>query len=141
MAGPCFSSRRACTCFENCFEVLFVVMSELFARSRPLLRFLLGLVIGCWITGQFRALRFTDAPRRASCPDIFVSEQSSRQYTTVSDLKRRWDVRNVSVDSNLLFVGIMTAQKYLDTRALSIHRTWGKEVAGRYAFFSSSSSR
>lgn len=41
----------------------------------------------------------------------------------------------------LLFVGVMTAEKYLSTRALAIQRTWGKSLAGRLAFFSSSTSR
>lgn len=36
----------------------------------------------------------------------------------------------------LLFVGVVTAAKYLDTRALGIHQTWGKELHDLY-FFSS----
>ncbi|KAH7961166.1 hypothetical protein HPB52_004345 [Rhipicephalus sanguineus] len=40
----------------------------------------------------------------------------------------------------LLFVGVMTAEKYLSTRALAIQRTWGKALSGRLAFFSSGSS-
>ena len=36
----------------------------------------------------------------------------------------------------LLFVGVVTAKKYLDTRALGIYRTWGKDLSDLY-FFSS----
>ena len=36
----------------------------------------------------------------------------------------------------LLFVGVVTAQKYLSTRALGIYNTWGKELSNLY-FFSS----
>ncbi|EEC16720.1 chondroitin synthase, putative [Ixodes scapularis] len=43
--------------------------------------------------------------------------------------------------SRLLFVGVMTAEKYLSTRAVAIQRTWGKALAGRLAFFSSGTSR
>ncbi|RWS30891.1 chondroitin sulfate synthase 1-like protein [Leptotrombidium deliense] len=35
----------------------------------------------------------------------------------------------------------MTAQKYLDSRVVDIHRTWGRSVASELLFFSSSSSR
>ncbi|CAB3386551.1 Hypothetical predicted protein [Cloeon dipterum] len=41
---------------------------------------------------------------------------------------------------SLLFVGVMTAQKYLDTRAKAVYDTWGRELPGRMAFFSSGTS-
>lgn len=50
------------------------------------------------------------------------------------------DERINSSTSNLLFVGVMTAQKYLDTRAKAVYETWGKELPGKIAFFSSESS-
>ncbi len=37
---------------------------------------------------------------------------------------------------SLLFTGVLTAQKYLNTRALAIWKTWGKELSDIY-FFSS----
>ncbi|XP_065206859.1 chondroitin sulfate synthase 1-like [Planococcus citri] len=42
-----------------------------------------------------------------------------------------------TTNNSLLFVGVMTAQKYLDTRAPAVYRTWGKEIPGKVAFFSS----
>lgn len=36
----------------------------------------------------------------------------------------------------LLFVGVITAQKYLDTRALGIWRTWGHEISDLFFFAS-----
>lgn len=41
----------------------------------------------------------------------------------------------------LLFAGVMTAAKYLPTRAAAVHGTWGKKVPGRMAFFSGRDSR
>lgn len=41
---------------------------------------------------------------------------------------------------SLVFVGVMTAQKYLSTRAVAVYETWGKELPGRIAFFSSEAS-
>jgi chondroitin sulfate synthase len=40
----------------------------------------------------------------------------------------------------LLFVGVMTAQKYLGTRARAVYETWGREIPGRIAFFTSATS-
>lgn len=36
---------------------------------------------------------------------------------------------------NLLLVGVMTAQRFLDSRALEIWRTWAQHVPGRVIFF------
>ncbi|CAL4095283.1 unnamed protein product, partial [Meganyctiphanes norvegica] len=43
-------------------------------------------------------------------------------------------------DKNLVFVGIMTANKYLDNRAKAVYETWGRHIAGKIAFFSSETS-
>lgn len=40
-------------------------------------------------------------------------------------------------DDNLLFVGVMTAQQYLDTRAVAVYETWAQEIPGKVAFFTS----
>lgn len=42
--------------------------------------------------------------------------------------------------NNLLFVGVMTAKEFLNDRAKAVYDTWGKEVPGRLAFFSSEGS-
>jgi len=40
----------------------------------------------------------------------------------------------------LVFVGVMTAQEFLEDRARAVYETWGKSVPGRMAFFSSEGS-
>ncbi|XP_049574484.1 chondroitin sulfate synthase 1 [Syngnathus scovelli] len=42
--------------------------------------------------------------------------------------------------SDFLFVGVMTAQKYLNSRAVAAHRTWARSIPGRVEFFSSEGS-
>lgn len=42
--------------------------------------------------------------------------------------------------TNLVFVGVMTAQEFLSDRAKAVYDTWGKDVPGRLAFFSSEGS-
>ena len=41
---------------------------------------------------------------------------------------------------SLVFIGVMTAQKYLDTRANAVYETWGRRVPGKLSFFSRSGS-
>ncbi|KAM8961728.1 chondroitin sulfate synthase 3 [Pelodytes ibericus] len=41
---------------------------------------------------------------------------------------------------NFLYVGVMTAKKYLDTRAVAAYRTWAPYIPGKVEFFSSEGS-
>ncbi|XP_006131934.3 chondroitin sulfate synthase 3 [Pelodiscus sinensis] len=41
---------------------------------------------------------------------------------------------------NFLYVGVMTAQKYLGSRAVAAQRTWARSIPGRVEFFSSQGS-
>lgn len=43
--------------------------------------------------------------------------------------------------NRLVIVGVMTAQKYLKTRAKAVWETWGREVPGKIIFFSSEESK
>ncbi|XP_075209798.1 chondroitin sulfate synthase [Lycorma delicatula] len=49
-------------------------------------------------------------------------------------------ISEINNGPGLLFVGVMTAKKYLDTRAAAVYDTWGKEIPGKLAFFSSEDS-
>ncbi|XP_050969556.1 chondroitin sulfate synthase 1 [Labeo rohita] len=46
----------------------------------------------------------------------------------------------VPQSSSFLFVGVMTAQKYLNNRAVAAYRTWAKTIPGKVEFFSSEGS-
>jgi chondroitin sulfate synthase len=39
-----------------------------------------------------------------------------------------------------VFFGLMTSKEFIETRAKAIYNTWGKNVSGRLAFFSSEGS-
>lgn len=41
---------------------------------------------------------------------------------------------------HFLYVGVMTAKKYLDSRAVAAHKTWTRSVPGKVEFFSSQGS-
>ncbi|XP_028973013.2 chondroitin sulfate synthase 3 [Esox lucius] len=48
--------------------------------------------------------------------------------------------RPVSKPRHFLYVGVMTAKKYLDSRAVAAHRTWTRSIPGKVEFFSSEGS-
>lgn len=56
----------------------------------------------------------------------------------IIDLKPNETVENSP--TNFVFVGVMTAKNFLDGRATAVYNTWGKEVPGKIAFFSSEKS-
>ena len=44
--------------------------------------------------------------------------------------------KTIDERQRLVFIGVMTAQKYLDTRAKSVYATWGQLIPGKMSFFS-----
>lgn len=44
--------------------------------------------------------------------------------------------KTIEPKKNLVFIGVMTAQKYLDTRARASYETWGQSIPGKMSFFS-----
>lgn len=49
--------------------------------------------------------------------------------------------KNIESTKNLVFIGVMTAQKYLDTRARAVYETWGQGIPGKMSFFSRAGSK
>lgn len=51
---------------------------------------------------------------------------------------RRTSVKTIKLYENkFLYIGVMTAAKYLDTRAWALNQTWGSDMAGHVEFFTS----
>lgn len=50
------------------------------------------------------------------------------------------DETTTNSQRNLVFVGVMTSQDFLNSRAKAVYNTWGKQAPGRIAFFSSEGS-
>ncbi|KYQ52153.1 Chondroitin sulfate synthase 1 [Trachymyrmex zeteki] len=99
---------------------------------------LVGLILGFLIL-SYRLIVFNQQQQVA----IWTSMPAFRSSLKTSAQNMPWmrdDERIDKSTSNLVFVGVMTAQKYLDTRAKAVYETWGKELPGKIAFFSSESS-
>lgn len=119
-------------------EVTYPVMRKRRGLGSAFLGLLVGLLLGFLLLSyrlivsnqQQQVAVWTSMPGLRSPP-----RASARNMPRLKD-----DERINSSSSSLVFVGVMTAQKYLDTRAKAVYETWGKELPGKIAFFSSESS-
>ncbi|KAI4480409.1 hypothetical protein M0802_014254 [Mischocyttarus mexicanus] len=109
-----------------------------------------GLVFGLLISG-YRILVLNNLQRSSGWSSFsslstfsskpIIRRNSMEELPTVKNMPILSDNERInSSTDNLLFVGVMTAKKYLDTRAKAVYETWGQELPGKIAFFSSESS-
>lgn len=69
------------------------------------------------------------------------TQQKNYQFSDpfdIIDLKNNETIENSQ--TNFIFVGVMTAKNFLEGRATAVYHTWGKQVPGKIAFFSSEKS-
>lgn len=74
------------------------------------------------------------------CIAFFLS-RSSRVSSCQAYLEQYSRKRHVKKTRDLLFVGIMTAEKYLDSRAKTIASTWKEHIPGDVMFFISNDTK
>ncbi|KAG1679324.1 Chondroitin sulfate synthase 1 [Nymphon striatum] len=84
----------------------------------------LGLILVTWIPTN-------ESDEVSSCPESSSSGEELRESKPIYN----------DNEENLMFVGVMTAAKFLDSRAAAVYDTWGKTVPGRIAFFTSQNSK
>ncbi|XP_068721554.1 chondroitin sulfate synthase 3-like [Montipora capricornis] len=77
------------------------------------------------LLGLFLGFNITLFVRQNQCRLIYASH--IRPKTLTKELGNR----------NFLFVGVMTAEQLVQTRAKAVYATWGKNVPGKITFFSS----
>nr|CAH7728883.1 unnamed protein product [Callosobruchus chinensis] len=95
------------------------------AQKKRTLKAFVGVLIGILVSNLLSNSHFcrSGAERGASRPMQLLDEENRRAF-----------------NKNLLFVGVITAARYLDTRAKSVYDTWGSEISGKVTFFSSEGS-
>ena len=109
-----------------------------------LLRQLALIFLGFAITSRITTIMFD----RHSCAVPYVIDRRASNKTMTRDFEsilgdistRKFKNMIIEPNKRLVMIGVMTASKYLDTRALMIHSTWGKRVPGKLHFFSSAGS-
>lgn len=121
-------------------------MKELKSRSARfwsnLINFLSGLIIGFTVCSQLTTFRHHWRESHfcsSNNNQLDVSQQFEDKNAILSQLIA--EIQKNNADKNLVLIGVMTAQKYLDSRALAIYKSWAQDLKGRVIFFSSSSSR
>ncbi|XP_072759652.1 chondroitin sulfate synthase 1 [Anoplolepis gracilipes] len=101
----------------------------------------LGLFVGLILGFLILSYRLTVSNQQQLAIWTSMPGLRSPPKASVRNIPRLKDDERInSSSSSLLFVGVMTAQKYLDSRAKAVYETWGKELPGKIAFFSSESS-
>ncbi|XP_063979175.1 chondroitin sulfate synthase 1 isoform X2 [Diachasmimorpha longicaudata] len=107
-----------------------VTDNSVMRRRRGLGSAIVGLTVG-FLLG-FIMMNYRGITSNPMTPTSGVRASSrGRPPATIPNLEV-----NIS-GKNLVFVGVMTANKYLGTRAKAVWETWGKTVPGKIAFFSS----
>ena len=71
---------------------------------------------------------------------VLFLRQNQCHLTYKRNFRARTTTNEVQFKSRqLIFVGVITAERFLETRAKAVFDTWGRNVAGKLTFFSSSS--
>lgn len=110
---------------------------------------LLGLVVGFTLASRLILPRATELKkaghkRRATTAGCGLNHGTRESYGGMlwptEENSSAATEKPAARSNSFLFVGVMTAQKYLHTRAVAAHRTWAQTIPGRVEFFSSEGS-
>lgn len=115
---------------------------------------LVGIIIGFLLTSEFRSLNYENFKRDiifqlCSYQNAGQRIASNDRPEDTSDIGRAFSlINNVTAlhaksdrRRSLLLVGVMTAKQFLDSRALTILKTWAQDLNGHIIFFSSANSK
>ncbi|XP_068131189.1 chondroitin sulfate synthase 1 [Hyperolius riggenbachi] len=126
-----------------------------FRNRRPFVYGVLGLVVGFFLATQVILPRAHEMQRQSRKDNERTGGQNAgcgSQASLKADLHDLLqlpfggslapgsDAEDIPRDNNFLFVGVMTAQKYLQNRAVAAYRTWAQSIPGKVEFFSSEGS-
>ena len=112
-------------------------------KRRGLASAVLGLIVGLLLGFLIQSYRILSSSHHQRL-NIYASSMPGPRVLikpSAQNVPKLTDDEQINSSStSLVFVGVMTASKYLDTRAKAVYETWGKELPGKIAFFSSESS-
>lgn len=121
-----------------------VTFHPVMRKRRGLASAILGLIVGLLLGFLIQSYKILSSSSQHQRLNVYASSMpgsrllikpSARNVPKLED-----DERINSSSTSLVFVGVMTASKYLDSRAKAVYETWGKELPGKIAFFSSENS-
>ncbi|XP_037937299.1 chondroitin sulfate synthase 1 [Teleopsis dalmanni] len=106
------------------------MMQTNMTKRKTLIFACFGIAIGLCIGTVLKNYRALEIVKRCS-----VKLTNQKSPFEIIGLNEDDTIQNSQ--KNLVFVGVMTAKSFIDGRAKAVYDTWGKEVPGRIAFFSS----
>ncbi|XP_074651383.1 chondroitin sulfate synthase 1-like [Tubulanus polymorphus] len=111
------------------------------SRYRSIVLLLVGIFIGYFLVKRYhnagkyppRCVYKKDKfdPRVSSSSSSVIRTTTDSAETTLTAAARKKN------DEKFILVGVMTANKYLGTRAVAVQNTWAKTIDGEVKFFSS----
>lgn len=103
------------------------------AKGKKVIKLVVGVIVGFIISQICINYNTSDREFCGFSLNSLISDTSSKNQLNDEDVLE-------TPGTNLLCVGVMTASKYLETRAKAVYDTWGQEVPGKIIFFSSETS-
>ncbi|KAL3121138.1 hypothetical protein niasHT_005398 [Heterodera trifolii] len=110
--------------FSPAHRIYRLRISGIGAGVMPLKQFLLGILMGFLF---FVVLRHF-------CSSFYAAKFAGPRHDTFGQSLAD-DGKSPTMNSDFIFVGVLSAQRFLDTRALQIWRSWARRVPGRVLFF------
>ncbi|XP_002730458.2 chondroitin sulfate synthase 3-like [Saccoglossus kowalevskii] len=91
---------------------------------------------------RYRAILATNSPLPKIILGILCGFFGSmwlrnERFPTIRDFKSCQEKPSRRLGENFLYVGVMTAKKYISTRVVAVNNTWARTIPGRVTFFSS----
>ena len=107
----------------------------------------IGLVLGCfsgilyrWLSGgEISCLRISLSDSILPSAPLTPEDWLKIDPFDIIDLPDK-DIGELGNGSFLMFVGVMTSNDFLSTRAIAVYETWGHHLPGKLAFFTSENS-
>lgn len=122
--------------------VLYKILKRFF-------QILIGILIGFLLASEFRSINYENfksgflnqlcsykSYQESVAFDVkalFSNNDLTNTYLTVKNLTSQLHQNR----RHLLLIGVMTAKKFLKSRAEVIYKTWGQDLKGHIIFFSS----
>ena len=102
-----------------------------------------GIILSFWCRTKFIPCATTYS-RSGCCSDIMqldlnINSPVEDEKTTSPEKSNNIFIEQAE-EKGFLFVGVMTAKKYLDSRVVAAYNTWARTINGKVAFFSSEGS-
>ncbi|XP_076751112.1 chondroitin sulfate synthase [Xylocopa sonorina] len=121
-----------------------VTFHPVMRKRRGLASAILGLTVGLllgFLIQSYRILSSSHHQRSNAYTSSMLPGSPVLVRPSAQNVPKLNDDEQINSSStSLVFVGVMTASKYLNSRAKAVYETWGKELPGKIAFFSSESS-